>query len=180
MASGDFTAKSSPQRRPACSLHRRLADAADVDRVALFNRRRSLTGDPAFDRLARWNGESFGLRPNLTPFAMARLGSFPVRSRMMSRSNSATPQALFEAACPVVRLCPRADHRGCGMPRHAMSILSRRAKSSGGRPANPVQLADHHHVGLLERCHQFGELRPVGASAADLLGEDALDHGPQH
>jgi hypothetical protein len=47
---------------------------------------------PAARRLiasARWCSESFRLRPNLTPLAIARLRPSPVRSRMRSRSKSA-------------------------------------------------------------------------------------------
>jgi hypothetical protein len=45
------------------------------------------------------------------------------------------------------------------------------------RPPEPVQLGDEHNVALAERRHDFCELRPVGADAADLLAEDCRGTG---
>jgi hypothetical protein len=75
--------------RARCSRPSRRNRNADARPRPSRRRRRSMI---ALDRLALLV-VSFGLRPILTPFALARSRPSPVRARINSRSNSATPLA---------------------------------------------------------------------------------------
>jgi hypothetical protein len=72
----------------------------DVHGVGFGDLGKGLASRAALDGFLALYVESFGLRPNFTPFAMARLRPSPVRSLIRSRSNSAIAASNVESRRP--------------------------------------------------------------------------------
>src|SRR5882762_2925804 len=98
----------------------------------------SASVSPAARRLIaslRWYSDSLGLRPNLTPFAIARFRPSPVRSLIKSRSNSAIAASNVESKRP----CDDdVSHKGSPIDRNAApALLIRSIRSNSSRVLRP-------------------------------------------
>src|SRR5215510_10125656 len=134
----------------------------------------SASRSPAARRLMasrRWKSDNLGLRPNLTPFAIARLRPSPVRSRISSRSNSAMAARSVESSRPCGL---EVSHSGSPSERNtapALPTRSIRSRSSRvERPSRSSLVTWTTSLGLSAAMSL--QLWAISAHAADLLAVD--------
>ena len=133
----------------------------------------------AANRLAALvRGELEGVGPCCCPRALARSRPSPVRARINSRSNSASPPSTVSIKRPCAVVV--SAHASCegSIPGFLAGdapggVLSR----SRVERAKPVEPRHHHHVTGADLAQQAGKLRPVGLHSARHLPEHLLGSG---
>src|SRR5271168_4116877 len=134
----------------------------------------SLSGSPRSRRRIaslRWCGVSLKGRPKLCPRAFARSRPSPVRARINSRSNSASPPSTVSIKRPCAVVVSAhvswSERNPAPLPVIAASVFRR----------SPVEARHHQHVAFGELVERAAQLNAVGLRAAGRFPQDLLGSG---
>src|ERR1700719_961776 len=140
----------------------------------------SRIGSPASRRRSAsliWWGVSFGGRPIFTPFALARSRPSPVRARINSRSNSASPPSTVSIRRPwavvVSAHVSLSERKPAPLPVIAASVFNRSRVDRASRSRRVTV----KHVALFKLADDAAQLGAVGSRAACRFPKDLLGSG---
>jgi hypothetical protein len=114
----------------------------------------------------RWCGVSLKGRPKLCPRALARSRPSPVRARINSRSNSASPPCTvsIKRPCAVAGVGPCVGEGS--KPGFLACDRREGVEKVAGRACQPVEPRHRHHVAGADLGQQPAKLRPVRLGSA--------------